>query len=70
MKTALLLTFLLASSVVMTTLGQPFKGPFGLYSRFQKGAVHELEKKDTEKRITAEGPRGIPRHRLSSGKSK
>ena len=70
MKTALLLTFLLASTVVMTTLGQPFIGPFGLDSGLEKAAVQELEKKDTDKRITADGPGGIPKLGSSSGKSK
>ena len=70
MKTALLLTFLLASSVVMTTLGQIIRGRFGLNGGFEKAAVAELEKKDTEKRITADGPGWIKPLGSSCGKSK
>ena len=70
MKTALLLTILLASSVVMTTMGQRFRGRFGLNSGFEKAAVHELEKKDTEKRIIGDGLGWINKLGSSSGKSK
>ena len=70
MKTALLLTFLLASSLVMTTLGQIIRGRFGLNSGFEKAAVHELEKKDTEKRTIADGPGWLNKLGSPSGKSK
>ena len=42
----------------------------GLTSGVEKAAVDELEKKDTEKRITADGPGWIKQLGSSSGKSK
>ena len=53
MKTALLLTFLLASFVVMTTMGQNGYG-YGLSwilgHRLEKAAVVGLEERDTGRR--------------------
>ena len=55
----------------MTTMGQGrFRGRMGLTSGVEKAAVDELEKKDTEKRITADGPGWIKQLGSSSGKSK
>ena len=55
MKTALLLTFLLAS-VVVTTMGQLYM--FGLHQKLdnglEKAAAAGLEKRETEKRDIAE----------------
>ena len=55
MKIALLLTFLLAADV-MTTMGE-YGRDWYWYRGLEKDAVKGLEKKDTQKRDTAEVPK-------------